>query len=333
MAEQVAVNPAGEVAPAGEEVEQEQGAGEAGASVANAADPDAVLAAEEEGDVAPKKKKLKLGDKELEFDEDVAALIEERNSVYEKRKEHTRAANERFQQAAEVFKKIEGIDPKMFDALRDLQKDPWAVHKAAGVDPTALVTEFAKRAIAEQEMTPEQRQFAERERQLADRDRQVQEREQKIQQETHTREVAAVRQDFAKNLPVVLEKFSLPDDEYTAGEIGKTIAQLVRQQGRAPTPQDYEEAAEVQAERLEMQLTRFLDRLARTPGALKKKFPEIAKRLREEDVASVTGPRAVRPGKTATAPQNPPSAPKTYAEEEAEFRRRKFAALNNGGRV
>lgn len=332
MAEQVAVNPAGTPAPAPEAVGEEEvqqavkGAGPAGESIANAADPDAAIAAEEEEAPGPKKKKLKLGDREVEFDEDVAALIEERDRVYEKRKEHTRAANERFQQAAEVFKQIEGIPPEVLAAVRS--GDEWAIAKALGKDPDALVTEYAKRKLAEMEMSPEQRQFADAQRQFAQREAQVAQREQAIQQENHQREVAKVQADFAKNLPPALEKFGLPDDEFTAGEMGKIIAQQVRS-GRQP---DYEEAAEVQAERLNEQLVRFLDRLSRTPGALRKQFPEIAKRLREEDVASVTGPRAIRPGKSVTAPRTEPRQTKTYAEEEADFRRRKIEALNNGGR-
>lgn len=328
MAEHVAVNPAGSASPdaGGEEVESEQGAGagEGGASIANAADPDAALEAEET-EPGPKKKKLKLGDREVEFDEDVADLIAERDSVYQKRKEHTRAANERFQQAAEVFKRIEGIKPEALDALRS--GDPWKIAQALGQDPDSLVTEYAKRKIAEADMSPEQRAFEQQRQQLETRAKQIQEQEQKFAQENHTREVQKVQADFAKNLPIVLEKHGLPDDEYTAGEIGRTIAQLVRQQGRAPTPEDYDEAAAVQSERLTEQLTRFLDRMSRTPGALKKQFPEIAKRLREEDVASITAPRAVRPGKPLNAPPPAPSRPKTYAEEEREFRNRQYESL------
>jgi hypothetical protein len=336
MAEQVAVNPAAEGAAGGSEEEVatgEQGAGPAGESIANAADPDAAIEAEE-GEAepeAPKRRKLKLGDKEIEFDEDVAALIDERNQVYEKRKEHTRAANERFQKAAEVFKMVDGLDPKALEALRS--GDPFQVARALGKDPDALVTDYAKQKLAEMDMSPEQRQFADQQRALETRAKAVQEQEQKIQQHQYQQEIQRVQADFAKHLPGALEKFNLPDDEFTAGEMGKIIAQQVRLTGRPPTQAEYEEAAEVQAERLETQLTRYLDRLARTPGALKKKFPEIAKRLREEDVASVGAPRAVRPGKPQNAPQPQPSrAPKTYAEEEAEFRRRKFEALNNGGR-
>lgn len=326
----VVTAPASPVAPASPDAGGEEevstaaeGAGPAGESIANAADPDAAIAAEEEPE-GPKRKKLKLGDREVEFDEDVAALIEERDQVFQKRKEHTRAANERFQQAAEVFKKIEGIKPEVLDALRNLQNDPWAVHRAMGADPTALVTDYAKQQLAQMEMTPEQRALSQREQQIAQREAQIAEHNQKIEQQEYQRQIDGVRQEFAKSLPPVLEKHNLPDDEFTAGEIGKIIAQQVRS-GRQP---DYEEAAEVQADRLTTQLTRYLDRLSRTPGALKKQFPDIAKRLREEDVASLIGPKAIRPGKPTNAPQpQQPSRPKTYAEEEREAKDRMYAAL------
>lgn len=328
MSEQVAVNPAAGASPeAGgeEEVSQAGGAGAAGESIANAADPDAAIAAEEAGEEKPKaKKKLKLGEKELEFDEDVAALIEERDQVYQKRTEHIRAANKRFEDAAAIAKKFEGIPDEVLGALRNLGSDPFALHRALGVDPDALVTQYAKQKLAEMEMSPEQRAFAERERALKQQADDIAKQRTQIEQENHQREMQRVQAEFAKNLPIVLEKHNLPDDEFTAREIGSLIAQQVRA-GRQP---DYEEAAEVQAERFEEQLSKHLDRLSRKPGELRRRFPEIAKRLREEDVASVTAPRAVRPGKPQNAPQTQPSRPpKTFAEEEREFKNRFYESL------
>jgi hypothetical protein len=307
----------------GSQEEIAEGAGPAAASIANSTDPDAALAAEE-GDKpkAPARRKVKVADREIELDEDVASLFEERDQVYQKRKEHTRAANERFEKAAQVFKQIEGIPQEALEALRS--GDPFAVAKALGHDPDALVTDYAKKKLAEIEMSPEQRAQAQREADFNKRQADLEAREQKIQQENHQREVQRVQEDFRTNLPKVLEKFNLPDDEYVASDIGRTLAQQIRS-GRQP---DYEEAAEVQAERFEANLGKYLDRLSRTPGALAKKFPEIAKRLREEDVASVTAPRAIRPPSPKNAPPAPQSRPKTYAEEEREAKDRFYASLS-----
>lgn len=285
-------------------------------------------ASEPEAKPAPKKRKVKFADREVEFDEDVASLIEERETVYNKRKEHLKAANDKFEEAAKLRK--EKVEPVEQLAER-VRQNPMALFELAerlGVDPNVAAKAYAENYLKQQEMSPEQRALQKQEQDFQRRQQDLEQREQKIQAEQHQREVAEFQQQFAREIPAHLEKYGLPDDALTVGEIGRIVAGQLRA-GMQP---DYEAAAEMEAERLDNIVAKHLERLGRTPGALAKKYPELAKRLREEGVASATTPRTSVPGKPMAAPrptvkpqnQNSP----TWQDEERELRARRYGLPN-----
>lgn len=278
--------------------------------------------AEGEAEKAKPKQKIKLkrGDAEQEYDEDA---IREALDIADKRREHVRAANKRFEDAAAFHKtKIAPVEA----LLERIKTDPSAAFELiqqAGGSPEEVVAKFAQEYLERDKLTPEQRAVKAREAELAKKAADLQQQQEKIDNENHQREVAKYRETFKAEVTKVLPKFGLPDDPITVGEIAKTVAGQIRA-GMEP---DYEAAAEMEAERTDDLVAQHLDRLSRTPGAFVKKYPELAEKLRKEAVAAaITPPRVTRPsGKPATLPATD-SKPKvkSWAEEEAELRRSRF---------
>ena len=264
------------------------------------------------------KAKHKIGDKEWDEDE-----LKENLGIAERRKEHVRAANKKFEEAAALVEK----EVKPVRALIErLKTDPMALFQLAeamGVDPKDAVGKYAQQFLENEKLTPEQRAAQERQSGLERREAEIAAREAKIEEERVNRESDGYRQEFAKQVKTVLPKHGLPDDPLIVGEIGRIVAAQIRS-GMEP---DYDVAAEMEAERIDTLVSTHLDRLSRTPGALAKKYPELAKRLREEDVANATAPRStpkkpVPSGKPATPKPREPEVTTWEDDVRAERARR-----------
>lgn len=287
--------------------------------------PDAAAAEEAAGEAekAPAKTapKQKYKIKDTEYDEDTLA---EALSVSQKRREHTAAANKRFEEASALQKRE--VEP-VRALLAAMKKDPMVLFelaKQAGVNPEEAVAKFAERFSAREKLTPEQRAAEDRMETIAAKERDIADREAKLEEARLEREADGYRQEFSKQVGAVLPKYDLGDDPLTVWEIGMIVAGQIR----ADMPPDYEAAAEMEAERIEEHVKKHLDRLARTPGALLKKYPELAKKLREEEIEAARAPRQAPKRAPSGKPLAalPPEKPKviSYAEDEAEMRKQRF---------
>jgi hypothetical protein len=287
-------------------------------------EPDAAASEEAAGEaekaVAPKpKQKYKI--KDTEYDEDA---LSEALTVAQKRKEHTQAANKRFEEASALIKKE--VEP-VKALIAALKKDPMAlfeIAKHAGISPEEAVAKFAEKFTAREKLTPEQRAAEERMEQIAAKERDISTREAALEEARLEKEADGYRMEFSRQVGAILPKFDLGDDPLTVNEIGRIVAGQIRA-GMEP---DYEVAAEMEAERIDEHVKRHLDRLARTPGALLKKYPELAKKLREEEIAAATAPRQAPKRAPSGKPVEPraPETPKvkSWADDEADFRRSRF---------
>src|SRR5205807_2149678 len=106
--------------------------------------------------------------------------------------------NDQFQKAADIAATNDAKYGK--DAI---QRNPFAIFQLAaeaGIDPTALVAEYARQALAQEKWTPEQRAFEADKAKYQSEAAKLETEKAKIDQERHTKEVQAFRERFAKNV-------------------------------------------------------------------------------------------------------------------------------------
>lgn len=124
-------------------------------------------------------------------------------SEHERRKEHHRAASQKFDEAAALRKQVSG-------ALEMIQRDPEEALRRFGIDPEQFATKTLTKRMQQEQMTPEQREQMTRQAQLADREAQIAERERAIEQRHQAEVVGQWEQRFQVSFANAAKQVGLP---------------------------------------------------------------------------------------------------------------------------
>lgn len=277
----------------------------------------------------PKPQKYKLDDEE--FDE---AELREWRATAQKRKEHTTAANKKFEEAAALRAEAAKERAEYQRQLAALQKDPWAVHRANGYTDEQI-NALSYQHLSEQarlqdlQKADPQRYQAEREFQQlqaqlqAARDEKAQ-HEQWVNQQRHAQQVKQHESFIEQQLPAAVEKAGFKGNPEAAWLTqNMVVAQL--QAGQEP---DFEGAAETVKDLLHGSAKSYVANLS--PEALLKEFPDLVKKLREASVARVAKSPGVKPAPATQRPQPKPNSNEPFDREEF-FRRAKRGEFDSLG--
>lgn len=276
----------------------------------------------------PKPQKYKLDDEE--FDE---AELREWRATAQKRKEHTTAANKKFEEAAALRAEAAKERAEYQRQLAALQKDPWAVHRANGYTDEQI-NQLSYQHLSEQARLQElqkadpQRYQAEREFQQlqaqlqAARDEKAQ-HEQWVSQQQHAQQVKQHEAYIEQHLPAAVEKAGFKGNPEAAW-LTQNIVVSQLQAGQEP---DFEGAAETVKDLLHSSAKSYVANLS--AEALQRDFPDLVKKLREASVARVAKSPAVRPT-AAPKPQQTPTVNEKFDAQEY-FRKLRSGELPASG--
>lgn len=222
-------------------------------------------------------------------------------------------------QAKEALATLKKIQEERAKEAEELEKDEEAWLRAKGRDPEALARKIVERKLAEQGMTPEQREAAELRAQLAEKDKRLKEVEAAKESETLTKRQAAFQAQMESVLAEAAEAAGIPRD----GDGFYAIYEALRDWKRAGLPFDAERIVEKAKENLDSVPKRIQEAVLK--GTKGKALVEL---LGKDVVAEVLRYKLEElrgGGSSAAAPQKPVDQEKTEGEyistQEAERRR------------
>jgi len=203
----------------------------------------------------PKRYKVKIDDEELELDE--AELINGYQS--------TKAAQKRFQEAADMRKNVEGF-------VQWARNNPEAALQQIGISPRQFAEEIFQRELELEMMTPEEKESKEKDKKFAEyerREKEALERQAQLQRE---KEFATVADELDLKITEVLQGSNLKVTPKIMARIGEMMLAVMDTEGKAP---DVKETWERVHSDYKNELLDFLsalsteDALAMLPNSLK----------------------------------------------------------------
>lgn len=167
--------------------------------------------------------KVKIDNNELEVDED--ELV--------RGYQMTKAAQKRFQEAAQMNKRAE-------EFIKLLKQDPKKVlsHPDIGVDLKEFAVNYLTELQAEESLTPEQKRQRELEQRLAQFEEEKARREQEEHQRQIEEQAAKYAEDYQKQFTEVLSTSGLPKTEYTVARLAYYMQQAIQAGYDEITPKD-----------------------------------------------------------------------------------------------
>lgn len=237
-------------------------------------------------------------DPELDFGEFKVKKSEAAKALA-KRRELDRGAFAKFEEAKKIRDEV--------TAEREaLKKDPWSVLKKHGIDPDKAAYERLQRLVQEQEMPPEQRQLMEERAKIEQERAEIEKWRSEQETQKQQAELQAFEQETMKQIVPALEKSGLPKHPFSLALMNQHAMGQLRAGAENP---DWEIAAEQAKDFSEEFARSWLASLVSNPKALVEKFPEVAKAIREHDLASVRKAPAPsgKPAAPAKAPKKPAS--------------------------
>lgn len=197
-------------------------------------------------------------------------------------------------------------EKRAFEAARAKAKEnPWDYLKTLGMDPMQAAYEYLNGVVQEESLTPEQKVFRAQQKELEQREAAIRQQEEQVKQrQDHEAQLAALSL-LQKEVPARLEAAGLPKD---GAVIGMVTAHLrdAEAAGIPLSPEVVARAVEMANEDLSANVTRIANTL--TPEQAAKRFPELAKKLRQYDVEQIRA-RSKQPV-AAPAQRQELSAPK-----------------------
>lgn len=218
-----------------------------------------------------------------------------------KRKEYDRAASLKFEESAKLKKEAAAEKAQVQALVAELSKDTKAKLRAAGIDPVKFAEETLAEALAEGDLTEEQRELRDLKSEKAKREAESEEAK-KLEAETH--ENAAVSQitdNIANDFLSVIKPRNLPANDVP--EIVVRMAYRVEALMDAGVPIDLEAIAEEVTERFYAAPKQRFAGL--TDDQLLERYPEEAERFRKALLAKaqpqVKPPSKPSPGRVQSA--------------------------------
>lgn len=218
-----------------------------------------------------------------------------------KRKEYDRAASLKFEESAKLKKEAAAEKAQVQALVAELSKDTKAKLRAAGIDPVKFAEETLAEALAEGDLTDEQRELRDLKAEKAKREADAEEDKKR---ETETHEQAAVSQitdNIANDFLSVIKPRNLPADDVP--EIVGRMAYRVEALMDAGVPIDLEAVAEEVTDRFYAAPKQRFAGL--TDDQLLERYPEEAERFRRALLAKSTPqikpPSKPSPGRVQSA--------------------------------
>ena len=197
-------------------------------------------------------------------------------SEHERRKEHHRAASQKFDEAAALRKQVSG-------ALEMIQRDPEEALRRFGIDPEEFATKTLTRRLQQEQMTPEQREQMTRQQQFAEREAQLSAREKAIEQKQQAEIVGQWEQRFQASFSNAAKQVGLPQSARVLARMADIADSYLANDRDDVT---FTEIAEQVRDELAEENGHFLKELDGR-SLLSVLPPEVVKALRQELAAQV----------------------------------------------
>lgn len=187
--------------------------------------------------------KIKVNGVEREIDLDTARSQLEIQEGYKSK----------FAELGQREQQLEGL-------VRNLQSDPATALEALGVDVESFAVQLLNSRVAMQQMSPQERAFAEQQQALAEREAAIQQYEQQVAMQEAEAQAARELQLLTQYAPQMAQKFKLPNDPNTLGAVAQLLDEA-KAAGVGVTPETIHRAYEIHAQQEWQRAKTFIDNI------------------------------------------------------------------------